>query len=36
MFARSFNQDGMVKKYQALLYERVKRNGNKVDAVTFK
>lgn len=30
MFARSLNLEGPRTKYQALLYENTKRNGNKV------
>lgn len=35
MFAKNFGADIVAKKYQALLYEKVKKNGNKIEAATF-
>ena len=34
LFCKNFNQEN-VKKYQSLVYESVKKNSNRVEAVTF-
>lgn len=35
LFAKNFNLESSTKKYQALLYEKMKKNGNKFEPVTF-
>ena len=35
MFAKNFNMEFSGKKYQSLLCDKVKKNGNKMESVTF-
>lgn len=34
LFCKNFNQEN-AKKYQSLVYESVKKNSNRVEAITF-